>query len=200
MSTSRPVSSGRRDSLGREIKVSAEGLAGRADAPAPPGGSAPAEFPSVAEQFAGIARAGGGDASKRDDWRRPLRAAMLVNVRQAMLDLADAPARAGHLASMRLRDWPDQARATMRVKLRGTETPPHPEYDYENGWTSPEVRSKVEALPWTGDARDTASKIEGIFEQHGYDSIDRELAFWHWSQRTGLPYDDFYEAWTPSGS
>lgn len=74
---------------------------------------------------------------------------------------------------------------------------PHPEYDYDKAWTAPEVRTEVEALPWKNPG-ETVTDIMEILDRHGYDSIDRELAFWHWSQRTGLPYDRFYNAWLHS--
>lgn len=69
---------------------------------------------NVSDQIAGLRHAGAGShPMRRDDYRRPIREAMLRDARQTALVAADAPSHVVQiLGRQRLADWPDQARLT----------------------------------------------------------------------------------------
>ena len=76
---------------------------------------------------------------------------------------------------------------------------PHPEYG-EGVWSDEGVKQRVLSLD---PNLPTPELVDAIMREMGdfYDSIDRELAFWYFSQVTGNDYDDYYNAWMamPSG-
>jgi hypothetical protein len=74
---------------------------------------------------------------------------------------------------------------------------PHPDYG-EGVWTAPEVKAEALALDPTQSTDALVASIMEILDRHGYDSIDRELAFWHYSQVTGRDYEEFYQSWLRS--
>lgn len=71
---------------------------------------------SIADQMRRIAALG--TSPRRIDRRRPLREQMLEASRSVLLDLADAPPHARHFARVRLREWPAEARATVRTRMQ----------------------------------------------------------------------------------
>lgn len=76
---------------------------------------------------------------------------------------------------------------------------PHPDYPAEV-WTEPEVEAETKAFI-DGAPTDAAVLTDGIMEilnRHGYDSIDRELAFWYTSQTKGIDYEALYQRWLHS--
>ena len=71
---------------------------------------------------------------------------------------------------------------------------PHPEYGV-GVWTSDEVKREALGLDASLPVGELVRQVVEVLERHGYDSIDRELAFWHYSQVTGHEYNDLYDAW-----
>lgn len=71
---------------------------------------------------------------------------------------------------------------------------PHPEYG-EGVWTTEECKAEALGFDPEQDTVTLVASVMEVLERHGYDSIDRELAFWHYSQVTGRDYEDFYQAW-----
>lgn len=67
-------------------------------------------------------------------------------------------------------------------------------------WTTDTVRDEVAGFIGAAAATSTppatiTAGIIAILEVHGYDSIDRELAFDLAAETTGRDYDEFYRAW-----
>lgn len=69
------------------------------------------------------------------------------------------------------------------------------DYGLTGPWTTEDVYYDIAALTWDGDAAATVREIITILELHGYDSVDRELAFTMFAHRAEVPYDMFYNAW-----
>lgn len=74
---------------------------------------------------------------------------------------------------------------------------PHPEYG-AGVWTSEECKREALGLDASQPLGQLVKQVVEVLERHGYDSIDRELAFWHYSQVTGREYNDLYDAWLAS--
>lgn len=98
--------------------------------------------------------------------------------------------------------WDDEINRSIDEYLDATSTPriaPHPEYG-EGVWSDEGVKQRVLSL---NPNLPVPELVDAIMREMGdlYDSIDRELAFWYFSQVTGKDYDDFYNAWLamPSG-
>jgi hypothetical protein len=72
---------------------------------------------------------------------------------------------------------------------------PHPDYP-GMVWSTDTVEELV--LPVIEAAKTPAEVAAGvmkILDAVGYDSMDREMAFWIASQTKGWDYDDIYDAW-----
>lgn len=61
-------------------------------------------------------------------------------------------------------------------------------------WTSPKVATAIAAIePGTLEA--TAEAVLQTLNEHGYDSVDRELAFSYMEARDGHGYEALYAYW-----
>lgn len=78
--------------------------------------------------------------------------------------------------------------------------PPHPDYpgmvwsDADDPNPSIE-RDVVAAINQSTTPADAVAGIMAVLDNAGYDSMDREMAFWIASQTKGYDYDDLYDAW-----
>lgn len=67
---------------------------------------------TISQQIAGMEAFGAGNPMHRDDYRRPMRAAMLTEARRALLATRNAPATVvSSLGATPTADWPEVARA-----------------------------------------------------------------------------------------
>jgi hypothetical protein len=75
-------------------------------------------------------------------------------------------------------------------------SPPHPDYGV-GVWSDDSVKPAVEALDASRGAATLVADILAVLDAspYGYDSIDRELAFWYWAHRLNTPYETLYQAW-----
>jgi hypothetical protein len=73
--------------------------------------------------------------------------------------------------------------------------PPHP--DYPNMvWSIPEAEgAALAAIEKSSTSGEAAVNIQAVLEGVGYDSMDREMAFWIATQTKGWDYEDIYQAW-----
>lgn len=73
--------------------------------------------------------------------------------------------------------------------------PAHP--DYPNMvWSHPQVEALVmRTIQRVETPAAAATEIQKLLDRVGYDSMDREMAFWIASQLKGWEYDDIYDAW-----
>lgn len=72
---------------------------------------------------------------------------------------------------------------------------PHP--DYPNMvWTKPEIEGEVlKAVQQAASPAAVAKAIMEILDHHGYDSMDREMAFWIAAVTRDWDYNTIYDAW-----
>lgn len=83
----------------------------------------------------------------------------------------------------------------MSTKYAGA---PHPDYP-AMVWSVDSVEALVLAV--IEEAATPAAAVAGIMQvldSVGYDSIDREMAFWIATQTKGWDYDDLYDVWIGS--
>ena len=76
---------------------------------------------------------------------------------------------------------------------------PHPDYG-EGVWSDEGVKQRVLSLDPNLPPAQMVDAIMKVMDQYGYDSMDRELAFWYFSQVTGNDYNDYYDAWLETAS
>ncbi len=73
--------------------------------------------------------------------------------------------------------------------------PPHPEYP-NMVWSDPQVEGLIlAAIEKSSTPGEAAELIAQAVNSVGYDSMDREMAFWIATQLKGWEYDDLYNAW-----
>ena len=77
--------------------------------------------------------------------------------------------------------------------VKGAAITPHPEYSPE-AWTTPEVKKDIEALTYTSPEQ-AVKAILAVLDDHGYDSIDREMAFYDAADKLKVDYEELYQAW-----
>lgn len=72
---------------------------------------------------------------------------------------------------------------------------PHPDYP-DMVWSEPRVEGLVlPAIEAATSPAAAAKAIMAVLDEVGYDSMDREMAFWIASQTKGWDYDTIYDAW-----
>lgn len=73
--------------------------------------------------------------------------------------------------------------------------PAHPDYPnmvWSEPGIEPEVLRVIEAAP---DEHHAVAEIMGVLNRAGYDSMDREMAFWIATQIKGWDYETLYNIW-----
>ena len=72
---------------------------------------------------------------------------------------------------------------------------PHPDYP-GMVWSQPSVEGKVlPVIEQAATPKAAADAIMAVLDSVGYDSMDREMAFWIASQTKSWDYNDLYDAW-----
>lgn len=72
---------------------------------------------------------------------------------------------------------------------------PHPDYPGMI-WSQPHVEGMVLAVIEKSDSPAVVAKgVMAVLDSVGYDSMDREMAFWIATQTKGWDYEDIYQAW-----
>lgn len=85
--------------------------------------------------------------------------------------------------------------ATSVTKYDG---PPHPDYP-GMVWSQPEVEGGVMAVIEAASSPEVVvASIMETLKGFGYDSMDREMAFWIATQVKGWDYEDLYDIWLES--
>lgn len=99
--------------------------------------------------------------------------------------------------------WSDQAPRDAFVCFSAdayTHTPvyagtPHPDYP-GMVWSAPGIETDVlRVIETAPDVPHAVAEIMGVLNRAGYDSMDREMAFWIATQIKGWDYDDLYTTW-----
>ena len=76
--------------------------------------------------------------------------------------------------------------------------PPHPDYP-GMVWSDPSVEGLVlAAIDGADTPKAAVAAIMQVLDSVGYDSMDREMAFWIATQLKGWDYDDLYDVWIAS--
>ena len=91
----------------------------------------------------------------------------------------------------------DASKKTAGVLYEG---PPHPDYP-GMAWSAPGVEGAVMGIIAASNTpADAVKGIMTVLNAVGYDSMDREMAFWIASQEKGWDYEDLYDQWLKTGS
>lgn len=77
--------------------------------------------------------------------------------------------------------------------------PPHPDYRPTFVWSQPHIEGLVLAAIVKAETPKAAvTALMEVFNSAGYDSMDREMAFWITSQVKSWDYEDLYDIWVAS--